>query len=134
MDTAEEDEMRRALMHRAFFWVVIRRRLWLPATLTPRSFSSSTSWLSGLLSCTPALQWQPLLPITTEEVTVMLNHGSILLPLTRVSPTRRSFLSQCSLTFSLQLSCFPTEHSKVPFTITLLVGQARERVGDGHMR
>ncbi len=40
--------------------------------------------------------------------------------------TCRSFLSQCSLTFSLQPSCFPTERSKVAFIITLLVGQARE--------
>ncbi len=40
--------------------------------------------------------------------------------------TCRSFLSQCSLIFSLQPSCFPTERSKVAFTITLLVGQARE--------
>uniref|UniRef100_A0A8C1LRZ5 Gypsy retrotransposon integrase-like protein 1 n=1 Tax=Cyprinus carpio TaxID=7962 RepID=A0A8C1LRZ5_CYPCA len=38
----------------------------------------------------------------------------------------RSFLSQCSLTFSLQPSCFPTERAKVAFIITLLVGQARE--------
>ncbi len=37
-----------------------------------------------------------------------------------------SFLSQCSLTFSLQPSCFPTERSKVAFIITLLVGQARD--------
>ncbi len=40
-----------------------------------------------LISCTPSLQWQPLLPFTMEQVTVMRNHGSILLPLTRVSPT-----------------------------------------------
>ncbi len=37
-----------------------------------------------------------------------------------------SFLSQCSLTFSLQPSCFPTERSKVAFIIMLLVVQARE--------
>ncbi len=41
---------------RAFFWVVIRRRLRLPAARIPRSLSSSTGWLSGLISCTPALQ------------------------------------------------------------------------------
>ncbi len=39
--------------------------------------------------------------------------------------TCRYFLSQCSLTFSLQPFCFPTERSKVAFIITLLVGQAR---------
>ncbi len=49
----------------AFFWVVIWRRSRLPAALTPTSHSSSTSWLSFLISCTPALPrhlWQPLLP------------------------------------------------------------------------
>lgn len=35
--------------------------------------------------------------------------------------TCRSFLSQSSLTFLLQPSCFPIEWSKVAFTITLLV-------------
>ncbi len=40
--------------------------------------------------------------------------------------TCHSFLSQCSLTFSLQPSCFHTERSNVAFIITLLVGQARE--------
>ncbi len=38
----------------------------------------------------------------------------------------RSFLSQCSLIFALQPSCFPTELSRVAYVITLLVGQARE--------
>ncbi len=37
-----------------------------------------------------------------------------------------SFLSQCSLTFSLQPSCFPTEESKVAFVIMHLAGIARE--------
>ncbi len=38
----------------------------------------------------------------------------------------RSFLSQCSLTFSLQPSCFPTDESKVAFVIMHLAGSARE--------
>ncbi len=38
----------------------------------------------------------------------------------------RSFLSQCSLTFSLQPSCFPTEECKVAFVIMHLAGSARE--------
>ncbi len=38
----------------------------------------------------------------------------------------RSFLSQCSLIFALQPSCFPTELSRVANVIALLVGQARE--------
>ncbi len=38
----------------------------------------------------------------------------------------RSFLSQCSLTFSLQPSCFPTDESKIAFIIMHLAGSARE--------
>ncbi|KAG1935922.1 retrotransposable element [Pimephales promelas] len=38
----------------------------------------------------------------------------------------RSFLSQCSLTFSLQPSCFLTERSRVAFVIMHLAGLARE--------
>ncbi|KAL0147091.1 hypothetical protein M9458_057615 [Cirrhinus mrigala] len=38
----------------------------------------------------------------------------------------RSFLSQCSLVFALQPSCFPMELSRVAYVITLLVGRARE--------
>ncbi len=38
----------------------------------------------------------------------------------------RSFLSQCSLTFSLQPSCFPTDESKVALVIMHLAGSARE--------
>ncbi len=38
----------------------------------------------------------------------------------------RSFLSQCSLTFSLQPSCFPTDESKIAFVIMHLAGSARE--------
>ncbi|KAF7698237.1 nephrocystin-4-like, partial [Silurus meridionalis] len=36
----------------------------------------------------------------------------------------RSFLAQCSLTFSLQLSSFSTEQAKVAYVITLLSGRA----------
>ncbi len=38
----------------------------------------------------------------------------------------RSFLSQCSLTFSLQPSCFPTDESRIAFVIMHLAGSARE--------
>ncbi len=69
--------------NRVFFWVVIRRRSQHPGALTPRSLSSLTSWLNGLINYTlflPWLLWQPLLPIPMERVTVALNHGSILNP------------------------------------------------------
>ncbi|MGL5643879.1 MAG: DUF4939 domain-containing protein, partial [Metamycoplasmataceae bacterium] len=36
----------------------------------------------------------------------------------------RSFLTSCSLYFSQQPSCFPTEESKVAYTLTLLKGKA----------
>ncbi len=42
------------------------------------------------------------------------------------STSNRSFLSQCSLTFLLQSSCFPTDESKVALVIMHLAGSARE--------
>ncbi len=48
-----------------------------------------------------------------------------LAPYTGEPKSCRSFLSQCSLMFTLQPSCFPTELSRVAYVITLLVGKAR---------
>lgn len=44
-------------------------------------------------------------------------------PYSGVPNSCRSFLSQCSLTFPLQPSCFPMESSKVAFSIKLENGE-----------
>ncbi len=108
--------------NKAFFWVVIRRRLRLPAAFIPRS--------RQLVERFDRLHTSPSVATSPPDQDGTSNHHAE----PRLNPpapysgepnTCRSFLSQCSLIFSLQPSCFPTERSKVAFIITLLVGQAR---------
>ncbi len=118
--------------NKAFFWVVIRRRLRLPAAFIPRSRSSSTSWLSGLIGCTPALLWQPLLPTRMGRVTVMRNHGSIRQPLTQVAQHLPLFLI-AMLSNLLAAAVLFSHGALLGGFHHHAPGGASERVGDGHV-
>ncbi len=127
MDTAEEDEMRRALMQQGVLLVRHQEEI----TASRRVYSEISLQLNQLVERFDRLHTSPSVATSPPDQDGTSNrHAEPRLnppaPYSGEPNTCRSFLSQCSLTFSLQPSCFPTERSKVAFIITLLVGQARE--------
>ncbi len=127
MDTAEEDDMRRALMQQG----ILLGRHQEEITASRSAYSEISLQLNRLVERFDQLHTSPSVatPPPDQDGTINCHVEPRLNPPAHNSGepnTCRSFLSQCSLTFSLQPSCFPTERSKVAFIITLLVGQARE--------
>ncbi len=119
--------MRRALMQQG----VLLGRHQEEITASRRVYSEISLQLNQLVERFDRLHTSPSVATSPPDQDGTINrHAEPRLnppaPYSGEPNTCRSFLSQCSLTFSLQPSCFPTEGSKVAFIITLLVGQARE--------
>ncbi len=119
--------MRRALMQQG----VLLGRHQEEITASRRVYSEISLQLNQLVERFDRLHTSPSVATSPPDQDGTINrHAEPRLnppaPYSGEPNTCRSFLSQCSLTFSLQPSCFPTERSKVAFIITLLVGQARE--------
>ncbi|KAL0153760.1 hypothetical protein M9458_050876 [Cirrhinus mrigala] len=86
--------------------------------------------LTEILQClsTPSPSAQAV-PIPTESIRpIMLSSSEPKLPAPEQfdgNPDKcRGFITQCTLVFKLQPSCFPTESSKVAYVVTLLTGKA----------
>ncbi len=113
MDTAEEDEMRRALKQQG----VLLGRHQEEIAASHRAYSEISLQLNQLVERFDKLHTSPpAAPVATPPPDPDGTSNRRAEP--RLNPpasysgepnTCRSFLSQCSLTFSLQPSCFPTE-------------------------
>uniref|UniRef100_A0A9J8BR74 ribonuclease H n=1 Tax=Cyprinus carpio carpio TaxID=630221 RepID=A0A9J8BR74_CYPCA len=123
MDSAEETELRRALLQQGSLLgrqqeeIAASRRAYSEISLQLNQLAERLDQLQASPSAAPSV------PPAPRHAEPRLNPPA---PYSGEPNSCRSFLSQCSLTFTLQPSCFPTEQSRVAFVITLLVGQARE--------
>lgn len=130
MDSADELELRRAIAQQGI--LLGRQQEDLSAshhamTEMSRQLAEVTQRLKQLQPHPPMVPSTPGLPdtevATPHRSEPRLNPPA---PYSGEPNSCRSFLSQCSLTFSLQPSCFLTEKSKVAFVIMHLAGLARE--------
>ncbi len=130
MDSAEEAELRRALSQQSMLLgrqqeeLEASRRAYLQVSFQMNRLVERMDRLQVSL---PAVRGAT--PAHGPEGTVHRYVEPWLNPPTPYSgepSSCRSFLSQCSLIFTLQPSSFPTELSKVAYIIILLTGQARE--------
>ncbi|RXN04479.1 Retrotransposon-derived PEG10 [Labeo rohita] len=96
------------------------------AATVQRHDQALTEILQRLSTPSPSAQ---AVPIPTESIRpIMVSSSEPKLP----APERfdgnpdkcRGFITQCTLVFKLQPSCFPTESSKVAYVVTLLTGKA----------
>ncbi len=126
MDSAEEIELRRALSQQGILLgrqqeeLEASRRAYAEVSLQLNQLVERLDQLQVSSSASPGPGPEGAVPRHAEP---RLNPPA---PYSGEPNSCRSFLSQCSLIFALQPSCFPTELSKLAYVITLLVGQARE--------
>ncbi|XP_016404915.1 protein LDOC1L-like, partial [Sinocyclocheilus rhinocerous] len=130
MDSAEDTEVRRALVQQGI--LLGRQQEEITA-----SHQAMTNMSQQIAAISQRLDQVQIGPQAGRTAAASAEEGA---PASRRSEPRlnppapyageptlcRSFLSQCSLTFSLQPSCFPTESSRVAFVIMHLAGMARE--------
>ncbi len=130
MDSAEETELRRALSQQG----VLLGRQQEELAASRRAYAEVSLQLNQLVERLDQLQASPSVDRASTSAPgpegAIPRHAEPRLnppaPYSGEPNSCRSFLSQCSLIFALQPSCFPTELSRVAYGITLLVGQARE--------
>ncbi len=130
MDSAEETELRRALSQQG----VLLGRQQEELAASRRAYVEVSLQLNQLGERLDQLQASPSVDRASTSAPgpegTVPRHAELRLnppaPYSGEPNSCRSFLSQCSLIFALQPSCFPTELSRVAYVITLLVGQARE--------
>ncbi len=130
MHSAEETELRRALSQQG----ILLGRQQEELAASRRAFAEVSLQLNQLGERLDQLQASPSVDRASTSVPgpegAVPRHAEPRLnppaPYSGEPNSCRSFLSQCSLVFALQPSCFPTELSRVAYVITLLVGQARE--------
>ena len=130
MDSAEETELRRALAQQG----VLLGRQQEELAASRQAMTEMSQQLAVISHRLEQLQTSsPMVPTAPDppnaEVVVPRRSEPRLNPPASYSGepnSCRSFLSQCSLTFSLQPSCFSMERSRVAFVIMHLAGLARE--------